>query len=269
MVWVRQKSPFILVSTVLGFLMVLFILIPLIGSVGTSLQGLPGAFTDSRTLNAIFTSFYCAFVAAVFVFVLGVPLAYMLARYDFPGKHLLDSVIDLPILIPHNAAGLALLVVLTPASPIGSVFKLIGIDFRDTVFGIIAAMAFVSAPFLIRGAQESFRSVDPAMEKAARGLGASRVQTFRHVTFPLALRGILTGCLLTWARAVSEFGAVVVLAYFPQTAPVHLLDVLWNLSGTGGGLQAALPISSVLIILAVVIFLVFRLTTSKSARLVY
>jgi molybdate/tungstate transport system permease protein len=125
-------------------------------------------------------------------------------------------------------------------------------------------MAFVSAPFLIRSAQEAFGSVSLTMEKAARSLGASSFQVFWHVTFPLALRGILVGCLLTWARAVSEFGAVVILAYFPKTAPVQLFDA-WE----SGGLEAALPISSLLIILAIVILFGFKIVTSKTARLVY
>jgi molybdate/tungstate transport system permease protein len=191
----------------------------------------------------------------------------MFARYDFFGKRFLDSIIDLPILIPHNAAGLALLVVLAPTSVIGGVFKLLGVGFIDTIFGIVAAMAFVSAPFLIRSSEEAFGAVSLTMEKTARSLGASNFQVFRHVTFPLSLRGILTGCLLTWARAVSEFGAVVILAYYPETAPVHLYDVFEGLEG-GGGLKAALPISSLLIILAVVILFAFKLVTSKSTRLI-
>jgi molybdate/tungstate transport system permease protein len=268
MVWIRQKSPFILVSAILGVLMVLFLVVPLLGSVGSSLPGLPATFTDARTLNAIFTSFYCAFLATAFVFILGVPFAYMSVRYDFPGKRFLDSVIDLPILIPHNAAGLALLSVLAPTSPIGGAFRLFGVKFVDTVFGIVVAMAFVSAPFLIRSAQEAFGSVSFTMENTARSLGASNFQVFRHVTFPLALRGILSGCLLAWARAVSEFGAVVILAYFPKTAPVYLYDVFEGLGG-GGGLKTALPISTLLIILAIVILFGFKLVTSKTTRLVH
>lgn len=264
MSWIRQKSPFVLASAILGMLMVLFLIIPLLGSISYSLPGLPAAFIDARTLNAIFTSFYCAFLATIFVFILGVPFAYMFVRYDFYGKRFLDSVIDLPILIPHNAAGLALLSVLAPASPIGGAFKLFGVEFVDTVFGIVAAMAFVSAPFLIRSAQEAFGSVSFTMEKTARSLGASNFQVFRHVTFPLALRGILTGCLLTWARAISEFGAVIVLAYLPKTAPVYLSDVF---EGEAGGLKAALPISTLLIILAIVILFGFKLATSKTTRL--
>jgi molybdate/tungstate transport system permease protein len=265
--WIRQKSPFVLISTILGVLMVLFLVIPILGSVGNSLPGLPAAFTDTRTLSAIVTSFYCALLATTFVFILGVPFAYMFVRYDFHGKRFLDSVIDLPILIPHNAAGLALLSVLAPTSLIGGAFRLFGVEFVDTVFGIVVAMAFVSAPFLIRSAQEAFGSVSFTMEKTARSLGASNFQVFRHVTFPLAFRGILTGCLLTWARAVSEFGAVVILAYFPKTAPVYLYDVFEGLGGSGG-LKAALPISTLLIILAIVILFGFKLATSKTTRLV-
>jgi molybdate/tungstate transport system permease protein len=265
MIWAREKSPFIFVSAALGVLLVLFLVVPLIGSVSSSLPGVPAAFTDARTMNAIFTSFYCAFLATVFVFILGVPFAYMFTKYDFTGKRFLDSIIDLPILIPHNAAGLALLSVLAPTSLIGGAFSSFGVEFVDTVFGIVVAMAFVSAPFLIRSAQEAFGSVSFTMEKTARSLGASSFQVFRHVTFPMALRGILTGCMLTWARAVSEFGAVVVLAYFPKTAPVQLYDVFEGL----GGLKAALPISSLLIILAVVILFGFKLATSKTMRLVH
>jgi molybdate/tungstate transport system permease protein len=268
MVWIREKSPFVFVSAVLGLLMVLFLVLPLLGSIGASLPGLPSAFTDSRTLSAVFTSFYCALLATIAVFFMGVPFAFLLTRYDFPGKRFLDSFVDLPILIPHNAAGLALLSVLAPASPIGGAFGMLGVGFIDTAFGIVAAMAFVSAPFLIRSAQEAFASVSFSTEKAARSLGASQYQVFRYVTFPLAIKGILTGCLLTWARAVSEFGAVVILAYFPKTAPVYLYDVFEGMGGSGG-LKAALRISSLLITLAVLILFGFKLVTSKTTRLIH
>ena len=248
--------------------MILFIIIPIIGSIGASLPNLPSFFDDARALNAIFTSFYCAFLATVVVFITGVPFAYLLARRNFPGKRFFDSIIDLPILIPHNAAGLALLSVLAPTSPIGGAFGIFGVGFIDTIFGIVVAMSFVSAPFLIRSAQEAFDSVSLTMEKAARSLGASHYQVFRNITLPLAIKGILTGCLLTWARSVSEFGAVVVLAYFPKTAPVYLYDVFEGLGG-GGGLKSALPISSLLIVLAIVVLLGFKLIISKTARLIH
>ncbi|MCW4034914.1 MAG: ABC transporter permease, partial [Candidatus Bathyarchaeota archaeon] len=185
-------------------------------------------------------------------------------RYNFPGKNVLDSLIDIPILIPHNTAGIALLFVLRPDTPIGGFFSMFGISFLDTVWGIVIAMAFVSAPFMVRSAQEAFMSIDPDMEKMGRSLGATKFKVFANITFPLASRGILTGCMLTWARAVSEFGAVVLISYFPKTAPIHVFDVF-----VSEGLSAALPINALLILLAIVILVVFRVTVAKPTKQVY
>jgi molybdate/tungstate transport system permease protein len=241
--WLKEKSPFIIVSFILGILLVLFLIVPIIGSIASGAKGLPAALTDTRTLSAIWTSFYCAFIAMLLMLILGVPFAYLFTRREFPGKKVLDSLIDMP------------------NYPIGSAFSSLGIGFIDTVWGIVAAMAFVSAPFMIRSAQEAFQSIDPAMEKSARGLGATRFKVFRHVTLPLASRGILTGCVLTWARAISEFGAVILIAYFPQTAPVYLYDVF-----VSQGLSAALPITALLILLAIVVLVIFRFVVSKPTK---
>jgi molybdate/tungstate transport system permease protein len=264
MTWLKQISPFIIVSSVLGLGMTLFIIIPIFETLANSAGGIPNALADSVVTNAIFMSFYCALLATLFLFVLGIPFAYVLSKFEFPGKKAVNSLIDLPILIPHNAAGLALLVVLGRAYPIGSFLNGFGIQFQDTILGIVVAMAFVSCPFMIRSAEEAFSAVNPAMEQTARSLGATNFKVFAHITFPLSLRGILTGCLLTWARAVSEFGAVVVLAEFPMTAPIYLNDV-W----TTGGLSAALAVTGLLIILAIVVLVIFRVATSKPTKRVY
>lgn len=240
--------------------MVIFLLLPL-GSLANSAGGIPAEFVDPRTEDAVVTSFYCALLATVFAFVLGVPFAYLFTRYRFRGKKLVDSLIDLPILIPHNAAGIALIAIFSSGSLIGGIFNEFGVHFVDTIFGIVVAMAFVSAPFMIRSAQEAFTSVDPKMEYVARSLGASRFSVFKEVVLPSALKGILTGCILTWARAVSEFGAVVMLAYYPMTAPVYL-DYVY----ASEGLQAALPITGLLLILAVIALIVFRLVTDRPTR---
>jgi molybdate/tungstate transport system permease protein len=262
--WLKQKSPFILVSAVLGILMVLFLVVPILASLGSAAPGIIPALTNTQTLTAIWLSFYCALLATVFIFILGVPFAYLFVRKSFHGKNVLDSLIDIPILIPHNTAGIALITVLGPSYPFGAAFSALGINFVDTVWGIVIAMAFVSAPFMIRSAQEAFMSIDPKMENIGRSLGATRFKVFAHVTFPLASRGILTGCLLTWARAVSEFGAVMLIAYYPKTAPVYLYDVF-----VSQGLSAALPINAILILLAIVILVVFRATVAKPTKTIY
>jgi molybdate/tungstate transport system permease protein len=259
--WIRNRSPFIIMSTITGALLTLFLILPIISSVVGSAQDIPTAFSDERTINAIYTSFYCAFLATVFTLIFGIPFAYIFARNDFFGKKLIDSLIDLPILVPHNAAGIALLYMLSPISPIGKALDLFNLSVVDTILGIVIAMMFVSSPFMIRNAQEAFLSINPAVERVSRSLGASQFKTFVYITLPLALRGIITGCLLTWARAVSEFGAVVMIAYYPKTVPVQLYDVF-----VSEGLRAALPISSLLIVLSLIILLVFRMATTKPVK---
>ena len=185
LVWLKEKSPFILISFILGSILVLFLVVPIFSSVGSSASGLLGVLTDGRTLNAIWVSFYCAFLATVFILILGIPFAYLFVRHNFFGKNVLDSLIDIPILIPHNTAGIALLFVLQPDSPIGALFSMFGISFLDSVWGIIIAMAFVSAPFMVRSAQEAFLSIDPEMEKIGRSLGATKFKVFSNVTFEI------------------------------------------------------------------------------------
>jgi len=262
--WLKEKSPFIIASAFLGFLMLIFLLLPIINTVAISTDKLGSAIMSFETREAIFTSFYAALLATLFTFIFGVPLAYILARYKFPGKNIIDASIDLPILIPHDAAGIALLLLFGSNTLIGTGFSKIGISFFRTLFGIVLAMAFVSSPFMIRSAEEAFKSVNPTMEKVARSLGASKFKAFRHVTFPLAFRGILTGCLLTWARSISEFGAVIILANVPITAPVQLYYVF-----TEQGLSAAVAITALLIIMAVAIFIVIKLITAKPFKPVY
>ena len=262
--WFGEKSPFIVASATLGFLMLVFILLPIINTVTLSADKLGTALMSFEARDAIFMSFYAAFLATLFTFVFGVPLAYVLARYNFPGKSIIDASIDLPILIPHDAAGIALLLLFGPRTIIGAGFSSIGIEFIDTLFGIILAMAFVSSPFMIRSAEEAFKAVNPDMEKVARSLGASNFRAFLHVTFPLAFRGILTGCLLTWARSISEFGAVIILASVPVTAPVYLYNIFID-----QGLSAAVVITALLILMSLAIFVITKLITAKPLKPAY
>jgi len=259
LIWLREKSAFIVASSVLGAALMAFLLVPILGTIVSSAPGMPAALSDERIVDAVYLSVFSAALATVFNLVLGVPLAYILSRHRFPGSGVLDSLLDLSIMIPHNAAGIALLFTLSPRTPLGGLLAGLGIGVVDTVWGVAAAMTFVSAPFLVRSAEDAFSSIDARMEQAARSLGASRGQVFRHVTLPLSRRGILTGCLLCWARAVSEFGAVAVLAYYPKTAPVLLFDVL-----IGEGLQAALPITGIVLLLGVMVFVLFRALNSEA-----
>ncbi|MEQ8200949.1 MAG: ABC transporter permease [Syntrophomonadaceae bacterium] len=235
----------------LGTLILLFILVPLFKMVFLSNKdALWNALLDQETLNAVWLTVFAALIATGIGFLLGVPLAYLFARYEFPGKGILEGLIDLPVVVPHTAAGIALLFVFGSNFLVGRGFKLVGIQFIDSLAGIVIAMLFVSVPILITSAKESFRKVDVRLEKVARTLGASPWQVFSRVTFPLAWRSILAGSLMMWARGMSEFGAVVILAYHPSIAPILIYQRFETY-----GLAQAIPVAAIMIIISAFVFI--------------
>jgi len=235
----------------LGLLILLFILVPLFKMVFLSnKQALGQALLDPETLSSIALTIYAALIATAIGFVLGVPLAYLFARREFPGKGILEGLIDLPIVVPHSAAGIALLFVFGSNFLVGRGFKAVGIQFIDSLAGIVIAMLFVSVPILITSAKESFRKVDVRLEKVARTLGASPWQAFTRVTFPLAWRSILAGSLMMWARGMSEFGAVIILAYHPTVAPILVYERFETY-----GLAQAIPVAAIMIMISALVFI--------------
>ena len=188
------------------------------------LTGFLSAITDQEVLKAVGLSCFSAFLAVLVTFVFGVPLAYLLARKDFRGKALIEGIIDLPMAIPHVVAGIMLLTVFGLSGLIGGPVSPF-LRFEGALPGIVVAMLFVSAPFLINSAREGFQSVDPRLEKVARSLGATEWDAFRKVAFPLAFPHIFSGAIMSWARAISEFAAVIMLVgFFPMIAP----GMIWN-----------------------------------------
>jgi molybdate/tungstate transport system permease protein len=175
----------------------------------------------------------------------GTPLAYLLERRSFRGRAVVEAMLDLPLLIPHPVAGIALLLVLGRQSAAGGALLQAGIRVVGTPVGIVCAMLFVSAPLYMSGAREAFARVDRRYEAVARTLGDSAWRTFRRITLPLALRGLMASGIVMWARAVSEFGAIVVLTYNPKVASVLSYDRF-----TSFGLDEALPVAAVMALLA-------------------
>jgi molybdate/tungstate transport system permease protein len=194
--------------------------------------------------EAIWVSLKTATIATVIIGLFGIPLAYAVARAEFAGKSLLQTMIDVPIVIPQPIVALALLQFLGQKTTLGQwLGETFGLRFCGTL-GIIAAQVFVSSPFLIRAGVAAFQEVDPKLERVARTLGASAFQAFRLVALPLAGRGVLAGLIVAWARAISEFGSVLILAEYPETAPVMIYHVFIR----EGGLQGTLPAVVLLII---------------------
>ena len=235
---------------------------PLLKLVATSdPRTLASSFVDPAVVRAIGLSVAAASWTAALGALFSVPLGYLLARREFVGKALVEGLIDLPIVIPHPIAGIALLFVFGRRFFVGGAFSMLGIHFAGAVPGIVIAMMFVSAPFLVNAARDGFRAVDPRLEGIARTLGRGPWSVFFGVSLPLARRPLVSGAVMMWARALSEFGAVVVLAYYPMTAPVLIYDRF-----EGYGLDAAQPVAAVVVIVALAIFAGLRWLNLRQSR---
>lgn len=251
-----------LVVAFLGSLLILFIAGPVARLLlHATPGGLAEAVLDAELRASIALTVLTATVATLLALVLGVPLAWLLVRHRFPGRRLITGLIELPVVIPHPVAGIALLLFLGRQSTVGGALATVGLEFVSHVPGIVAGMLFVSAPILVSGAREAFLAVDPRLERVARSLGDSPWHSFRRVTLPLAGRGILAGALLAWARAVSEFGSIVILTYNPKVASILIYDRF-----TLYGLGAAIPAAVVLLLVAVGVFLLVRWLQGEAAE---
>jgi molybdate/tungstate transport system permease protein len=241
-------------------LLLLFLVLP-IGElvVQGSGPGIRRLGTDGELRAALALTALTATAATLLGVALGTPLAYLLARRRFKGRALLSALLDLPLVIPHPVAGIALLLVLGRDSTVGGALLLAGIRVVGTPVGIVAAMLFVSAPLFVSGAREAFVRVDPRYESVARTLGDGAWRVFRRITLPLAGRGLLASAVVMWARAVSEFGAIVILTYNPKVVSVLSYDRF-----TTFGLGEAIPVAAVLVILAVVPLALLRTLRGES-----
>ncbi|MEP6731996.1 MAG: ABC transporter permease [bacterium] len=216
-------------------------------------DGLRQLGSDIELRRSLTLTAFTATTATLVTILLGTPLAYLLARDRLPGGSFIDALVELPLLIPHPVAGIALLLAFGRASPAGAALARIGLGIVGSPVGIGLAMLFVAAPLYVSAARESIGRVDRRYEDVARTLGDSHWRAVRRVTLPLAGRGLFAAAVVMWARAVSEFGAIVILTYNPKVASVLSYDRF-----TAFGLDAALPVAAVLVLLALVPLLVLR-----------
>jgi molybdate/tungstate transport system permease protein len=259
---VTRALPSRLVLAGLGACLVLFVIGPLLRLLWeSSPRSVADALHDPELRASIGLTVVTATTATLLGALFGIPLAYLLARRRFPGRRIVQGLIDLPVVVPHPVAGIALLLFLGRRSPVGSTLAHVGLEFVSHVPGIIAAMLFVSVPILVSGAREAFQGVDPQLERVARTLGDTGWMAFRRITLPLAGRGILAGSILAWARSVSEFGSIVILTYNPKVASIYIFDRF-----TAFGLQAAVPAAVILLLVAVAVFVVVRVLQPDERR---
>ncbi len=250
-----RNTPFTWILLILSSLVLLFILAPLAGMfLHTGGSELLETVNDQEVRASIWLTIWVAFAATFFFASGAIPLAWLLARKKFPMKNIVQGIIDLPVVLPHTAAGIAVLGFISRDGLLGKVANSVGLTLINNPAGIALAMAFVSIPFLINSARDGFTAVPERLEKAALSLGASRTRVFFTISLPLAWRSIMTGFVMMFARGMSEFGAVVIVAYHPMVAPVLIYERFSSF-----GLKYARPASVLFIIVALAVFILLRL----------
>ena len=230
-------------SLVLGFGLLLFYLVPLVSLLIAQPPGSILAILDSpRVVSTAPTSVLASLLSTLIAATFGLPLAYWLARTQNRISDVLTAIVVLPLVLPPIVSGMVLLTVVGPNTLLGTTASAYGIPITRSLVGVVLAQTFVASPFLVITAKAAFESVDRSLEYASRTLGKDRRTTFRRVTLPLAWPGVVAGLTLTFARAMGEFGATIMLAYYPRTMPVEI----W-VSFSTRGLDEAFPIAVVLI----------------------
>jgi len=254
-----KVEPLHLVFAALGGVVLMFVVAPLAGMV-LSCTGaqLSETVAETEVQQSIWLTLWTSMAGTLLCAVAAIPFSYLLARREFRLKWLVTGIIDLPVVVPHTAAGIALLGILSRNSVLGQAAGRLGFSLISSPVAIMAAMAFVSLPFLINSARDGFLAVPERLEQAALNLGASPTRVFFTISLPLAWRGILSGLVMMWARGMSEFGAVVIVAYHPMIAPVLIYERFGAF-----GLKYARPVAVVFLAVCLTVFILFRLLARK------
>lgn len=238
-------------------LLVIFIAAVICGLVlYPSLSDLTSSIASPEILFAVQLSLFTSAASTLLCIIIAIPVAYAMSRYSFPGKSLANVVMNLPLALPPLVAGVALLIFFGP-SVMGSILKAAGIDIIYTIAAIIIAQFFVNVPYMIRISRSSFGMINPRYEHIARTLGCSEWSAFRQVTLPLAKKGLVAGLVITWAKSIGEFGAVLLLAG-ATVMRTETLPIAVYLNISTGDLDKAIAASVILIIIALVSLFIFE-----------
>lgn len=247
----------------------LIVLIPLsavfIRSLGIGWDGLWEILTSERILKSLQLSFSAALIAALVNVIFGLLLAWCLVRYSFPGKRIVDALVDLPFALPTAVAGIALTSLYAPTGWIGQYLEPLGIQVAYTPIGITLALIFIGLPFVVRTLQPVLSDIESELEEAASALGANRWQTITKVILPILFPALLTGFALAFARGVGEYGSVIFIAgnqpYKTEIAPLMIISRLEEYDYAG-----ATTIAVVMLILSFAILFLINLVQAWASR---
>ncbi|ENZ0816778.1 sulfate ABC transporter permease subunit CysT [Acinetobacter baumannii] len=245
------------------------VLIPLaavfIKSFGIGWDGLWEILTSERILKSLQLSFSSALIAAFINVVFGLLLAWCLVRYNFPGKRLVDALVDLPFALPTAVAGIALTSLYAPTGWIGQYLEPLGIQVAYTLIGITLALVFIGIPFIVRTVQPVLSDIETELEEAASALGANRWQTITKIILPILLPALFTGFALAFARGVGEYGSVIFIAgnqpFKTEIAPLMIISRLEEYDYAG-----ATTIAAVMLVLSFIILFVINLLQAWANR---
>jgi molybdate transport system permease protein len=216
---------------------------------------------DPEVIAALTLSLITSVISLVVVVVIGTPFAYVHCRHQYPGKMIVDTLIDLPLVLPPAVAGVALLVLYGRAGLIGKYASLLGVPIAFTTLAVIMAQIFVASPFYLRQAKSIFDQLDPAYEQTARTLGATPARVFLRVVVPMTAGGLVSGAVMTFGRALGEFGATIMFAgNLPGVTQTMPLAVYVNMSGN---FNIGLTISILLVIISFAIMIAVRLLATR------
>ena len=229
------------------------------------ISGFLDVLTDARVLAALRLSFGAAAIAALVNAFFGLIVAWILVRYDFPGKRIVDALVDLPFALPTAVAGIALATIYAPNGWIGGLVAPLGIKIAFTPLGVLLALIFIGLPFVVRSLQPVLQDLDKEVEEAAVSLGANRAQTFRLVVLPAIMPALLTGFALAFARAVGEYGSVIFIAgnmpLVSEIAPLLIVIKLEQFDYAG-----AAAIGVIMLVASFLILLVINMVQRWSRR---
>jgi molybdate transport system permease protein len=260
----RTKAPVIrTVVTLAAAILVAFIVVPLAGLFFHLVPGdIIAALRTPAAQDALRLSILTTFCSLAITLLLGTPLAYVLARATFPGRYLVDAIVDLPIVAPPAVAGLALLLAFGRYGTFGPLLGALHFQISFSTVAVIMAQTFVASPFYVRAARSGFASVDRTLEAASATLGMGPLRTFAYITVPLAAPALIGGAVLSWARALGEFGATIMFAGnlqgISQTLP---LAVYLNLES--GNLPVAVVLSVILILFSLIVVVAVHATAQR------
>jgi molybdate transport system permease protein len=261
-----RARPWFAAGAVAGLAVALaFVFLPVVAILVDVAPGdLVARLDDPASLDALRLSLETTAISLAIIVVVGTPAAYLLATRRFPGRAVVETVLELPLVLPPAVAGIGLLAAFGPRGLLGSALDDAGLAIALTTGGVVAAQTFVASPFYLRQAQAAFAAVDPALAEASRTLGAGEAATFARVVVPAAAGGLVTGAALAWGRALGEFGATLIVAGsfrgVTQTAPLAIF------ASFSSDFTAALALSAVLLAVSAALLLGVKVATGGVAR---